>query len=238
MFVSMWMTKDVMTVTPEVSVTAIAKLMADKRIRRLPVVDADGKLLGLVSSQDVLHAFPADVNPFAFMSGKAPDAATSKLKAIDVMLSTPLTTTPEAPIEAVARQMRDHKVGALLVMRNEHLAGLITESDIFRAFAGLFDPDTHGVRITFDNATGQDVFPLIADVTHHHRLRVMSFVSLHKHERPLCVVQVTGTPSGIEAMLNDIWKSHHQVMSVIHLEPEIDPDKDSDKAPEQAPAKA
>jgi hypothetical protein len=35
-------------------------------------------------------------------------------------------------------------------------------------------------------------------------------------------VQVTGSPAGIEAMLNDIWKSHHQVVSVIHLEASVE----------------
>jgi hypothetical protein len=103
----------------------------------------------------------------------------------------------------------------LPVVRNEQLAGIITESDLFRAFANIFDPGSHGVRITFDNAKGEDVFPLIAQVTHHHRLRVTSFVSLLKHERPVCVVQVIG--ENTEAMLNDIWKSHHQVISVIQL---------------------
>jgi acetoin utilization protein AcuB len=219
MFVSMWMTKDLITATAEVPLIDVAKRMAVNNIRRMPIVDAQGQLLGLVSSQNVLHAFPMDVNPFTFIAGKGPDAATLKLTAGEVMVLTPLTTTPEAPIEDAARLMLDNKIGALLVMRNGHLLGVITESDIFRAFAGLFDPDTHGVRITFDNSNGQDVFPLIAELTHHHRLRVMSFVSLHKHERPLCVVQVTGTPSGIEAMLNDIWKSRHQVVSVIDLQP-------------------
>jgi acetoin utilization protein AcuB len=219
MFVSLWMTKDVITITPDMPVIDIAKLMADHKIRRLPVLDADGKLLGLVSSQDVLHAFPADVNPFALAAGKAPLSNVSKATAADLMVINPTTVAPETPIEEAARLMCDQKIGALLVIRKEHLQGLITESDIFRAFAGIFDPDTHGVRITFDNSSGHDVFPLIAELTHHHRLRVMSFVSLHKHERPLCVVQVTGTPSGCDAMLNDIWKSHHQVMSVINLDP-------------------
>lgn len=223
MFVSMWMSKEVITVTPEVPVTDIAKMMVVRHIRRLPVLDAAGKLLGLVSAQDVLHAFPMDVNPFTFAAGKGPDAATLRLTAADVMVTEPLTTKPETPIEEVARLMLNHKVGAILVMRNYHLVGLITESDIFRAFAELFDPDTHGVRITFDNANGQDAFPMIAELTHRHRLRVMSFVSLHKHDRPLCVMQVTGSPAGIEAMLNDIWKSHHQVVSVIHLEAETKP---------------
>lgn len=220
MFVSMWMSKDVITVAPEVSVIEVAHLMGEHRIRRLPVLDNDGHMIGLVSSLEVLHAFPADMNPFA-LNQNAERLANSGIKATaaDVMLATPLTTSPETPIEEAARLMRSHKVGALPVMRKGLLQGIITESDIFRAFANIFDPGTQGVRITFDNSSGQDVFPLIAEVTHHHRLRVMSFVSLHKHERPLCVVQVTGTPSGIEAMLNDIWKSQHQVVSVIHLEP-------------------
>lgn len=219
MFVNMWMTKEVITATPETLLTDIAKTMAQHRIRRVPIVDAQGQLLGLVSAQDVLHAFPMDVNPFTFMSGKGPDPATLKLVASDVMVADPMTTVPEAPIEEVARTMRDNKIGALLVVRNDHLLGVITESDIFGAFADLFDPGTLGVRVTFDNSHGEDVFPLIAEVTHRHRLRVMSFVSLHKHQRPLCVVQVTGSEAGIEAMLNDIWKSHHQVVSVIHLKP-------------------
>jgi acetoin utilization protein AcuB len=219
MFVSMWMTKDVTTVTPEVSVIEVAKIMAAQSIRRVPVIDADDRVVGLISAQEVLHAFPADVNPFVFTSGKAPDPATLRLTAADIMSHAPRTAAPETPIEQVATLMLEHKLGAILITRHEKLVGLITESDIFRAFAELFDPDTHGVRVTFDNTQGQDAFPLIAEVTHRHRLRVSSFVSMHKHERPLCVVQVTGSPAGIEAMLNDIWKSHHQVVSVIHLEP-------------------
>jgi len=221
MFASMWMTKDVLTVTPEEPVTAIAKMMAERKIRRLPVVDAAGKLVGLVSSQDVLHAFPINVNPFSFVSGQGPDTTALTLTARDVMVADPIRIAPETPVEEAARLMRDHKIGALLVMRKEQLVGVVTESDIFRAFASIFSVgnlDGHsGVRISFDNSAGQDMFPLIAKTTHQHRLRVLNFVSLHHHDRPMCVVQVSGAASGIEAMLNDIWKSHHQVISVIQL---------------------
>lgn len=219
MFVSMWMTKDVITVSPNAPVVEIAKLMAAKSIRRLPVLDAAGHLVGLVSAQDVLHAFPADVNPFVFTAGSVSTSALPHKTAGDVMKPAPLITAPETPIEEAARLMLKHKAGAVMVVRNDKLLGVITESDIFRAFAELFDPDTRGVRITFDNSKGQDAFPLIAELTHRHRLRVMSFVSMHKHERPLGVVQVTGSSAGIDAMLEDIWKSHHQVVSVIHLDP-------------------
>ncbi|MES1191740.1 MAG: CBS domain-containing protein [Steroidobacter sp.] len=221
MFVSMWMTKDVMTTTPDTSVTGMARIMSEQRIRRLPVLestDPHSKLLGLVSSHDVVHAFPPDVNPLSFMGRhrNTQPLPQISLTAADIMTRNPLTTTPDAPIEEVARLMRERKVGALPVLRHDTLVGLITESDVFGAFINIFDPGSHGVRITFDNSRGEDVFPLIAQVTHHHRLRVTSFISLLKHERPVCVVQVVG--ANTEAMLNDIWKSHHQVVSVIQLD--------------------
>lgn len=218
MFVSMWMTKEVITATPDTLLIDIARTMADKRFRRMPVVAPTGQLLGLVSWHDVLHAFPANINPFTFIASEQPGIPPPHTTAAEVMVLEPLTTTPETPIEDVAHLMCERKIGALLVMRGEELAGVITESDVFRAFANIFDPGTHGVRITFDNAGGTDVFPLVAEVTHRHRLRVMSFVSMHKHTRPLCVLQVTGSAAGIDGMLSDIWKSHHQVVSVIHLE--------------------
>ncbi|MES1146934.1 MAG: CBS domain-containing protein [Solimonas sp.] len=218
------MTKDVITVTPDTLVTEIAVIMSKHRIRRVPVLLQDGeaaRLLGLVSSQNVLHAFPPDINPLNFFSDSNQTAreissSVITLTAKDIMVTNPLVTSPEAPIEEVARLMRDKKIGSMPVVRHDSLVGIITESDLFRAFADIFDPGTKGVRITFDNSRGEDVFPMIAEVPHHHRLRVTSFVSLLKHERPVCVVQVIG--ANTEAMLNDIWKSHHQVISVIQLD--------------------
>lgn len=219
MFVSMWMTKDVRTVTPETPLNEIATLMAQHRIRRAPVVASTAeptKLIGMISKGDVLHAFPANVNPLSYAATQT--AALGKLTAADVMTRDPITTTPESPIEQVAKIMCDRKIGALPVVRQDALVGLITESDLFRAFAEIAESGIKGVRITFDNSRGEDVFPLVAEVTQRHKLRVLSFVELLKHERPVCVLQVAGEDT--QGMLDDIWKSHHQIISVIHLEGE------------------
>jgi acetoin utilization protein AcuB len=218
MFVSMWMSTEVMTTHPRALLADIAEVMGQQRIRRLPVMKSpnDPTLVGIVSARDVLHACPVETNPFGSYENSV--EATQKLRQIavevaDVMTADPLTTTPDAPIEAVAELMRERKIGALPVMHHDRLVGLITESDIFGAFASMFGAVQSGARITFDISQGEDVFPLIAELVTKHRLRVVSLVSLHAHRQPMCVVNVAG--SGIDGMLEDVWKSHHKVKHVL-----------------------
>jgi acetoin utilization protein AcuB len=199
--------------------------MARRQFRHVPVVADNGegtsKLVGMVTAADILHAFPPELNPF---SASGPDMlATQTLKAhkmpvlaSDIMTRNPLSIAPEAPIEAAARIMRDRKIGALPVTREGVLMGLITKSDIFRALVDIFESAKVGARITFDISHGEDVFPLVAEIAARRKMRVVTFVSMQKHERPVCVVEVSG--SAIDKMLDDVWKSHHRVLSVIRLE--------------------
>ena len=143
------MTRDLLTVTPDTPVTAAAKLMAQSQVRRLMVVEKwdDGlHLLGIISAKDVLHAFPPHVNPFAI---EGPDARLTPTTVSQIMTGSPRTTTPDTPIEEVAALMCAHKIGALPVLREKILAGIITESDIFRALVSLLGSDEEGARIGF-----------------------------------------------------------------------------------------
>jgi len=223
MFVSMWMTRDVRTVAPTATLTEIATLMMRQRIRRLPVLSAAGErgaLLGIVTHSDVLHAFPPDINPFAInaaesMAAIAQIAGRVKLTAADLMAREPRTTTPDAPLESAARVMRDHKIGALPVLSNYALVGLITESDIFRAMVEVFETPERAVRVTFSLKPGEDMLPLVSEIARKRALRVTSFMSLPRHEPPCCVVQLAGAK--LEEALEDVWKSQHRVINVVQL---------------------
>jgi acetoin utilization protein AcuB len=220
MFVSMWMTRNVLTVEPDASLLSVAKTMAQRKIRRLPVTapGSNGQtLVGIISSTDIWHVFPADVNPFA-LDDKVTQPLGGLPKSVsDAMTRDPITTSPEAPIEDVARIMRDRKIGGLPVVSNGHLMGIVTESDIFRAFVELFEPSGEdGVRITFNISKQEDVFALMSSLASRRHLRIVNFIVLQKHERPMCVVHVTG--EAIEELLDDVWKTRHQVISVIHLD--------------------
>jgi acetoin utilization protein AcuB len=222
-FVSMWMTRDVLSIGPAATLAQIASLMAKRKIRRLPVVNAspDGpRLLGIVTHSDVLHAFPADINPFAVNATESVDAleraaGAAKVTASDLMTRDPRVTSPDAPLENAARFMRDNKIGALPVIGNHVLVGIITESDIFRALVEVFEAPDRAVRITFSLASGEDVLPLISDIAKRRAMRVTSFMALPRHEPPVCVVQLAGDE--VDAALDDVWKSHHRVMNVVHL---------------------
>jgi acetoin utilization protein AcuB len=198
MFVGMWMTTELITVQPETTLAECARLMSEKRIRRLPVMTTlagEERLVGILSSTDIARAQQAKT-------------------AAQAMTPDPLSTRADVPIEAVAAIMRECKIGALPVLRGHELIGLITESDVFQAFASVFDLSTKGARIVFDISKGEDILPFIAALTARHSLQVTSFVSLHHHERPMCVVHVAG--DSIDAMLEEVWQSHHRVESVVH----------------------
>jgi acetoin utilization protein AcuB len=219
----MWMTRELITVAPSATLAHVATLMMRRKIRRLPVVAAspDGpKLLGIVTYSDVLHAFPADINPFAVNATEAMTAASGRasVTAGDLMARDPLATAPDTPIEQAARLMRAHKVGALPVVSNHVLTGIITESDIFRALVEVFDAPDRAVRLTFSLKPGEDVLPLVAEIAQRHDMRVTSFMALPRHEPPVCVVQLSGEK--VDAALEDVWKSRHRVLNVVHLVPE------------------
>jgi acetoin utilization protein AcuB len=220
MFVSMWMTREVTTIAPTATLAEIATLMMRQRIRRLPVIGERGVLLGIVTHSDVLHAFPPDINPFAINAAESIAAITAaadrvRLTASDLMARDPHTTTPDAPVESAARLMRDHKIGALPVLSNHALVGLITESDIFDAMVEVFETRDRAVRVTFSLKPGEDVLPLVADIARRRALRVTSFMSLPQHEPPVCVVQLAGAQ--LDAALEDVWKSQHRVINVVQL---------------------
>lgn len=215
MTVSMWMARSPVTTTPKTSITEAAALMARRRVRRLLVVESHGgeeTLAGILCASDVLHVFPPKVNPFAIMP---PDEATAPFLVGEIMQRQVLTTTPDTPIEQAAALMQREKIGGLPVVRGHVLAGIITESDIFRAFVSLFGTERGGARITFDASKGEDVFGLMARLAGRDGVQVISLMWTKQGERPVCVARVTG--HGVDKLLEDLWASGHTVLNVLRF---------------------
>jgi acetoin utilization protein AcuB len=123
------MSAPAVTASPETETTAALQTMYLRKIRRLPVVDPQGKLLGIVTRQDLLQ------------KGKAVMAIGQ------IMTPDPHTTTPRVSIVQAALLMRNLGIGALPVVDHGQVVGIITESDIFDAFLELLGARRTGTRL-------------------------------------------------------------------------------------------
>lgn len=215
MIVSMWMTRELVTIEPDTPITVAADIMASKHIRRLPVVKQLAKIsrpVGIITATDILHAYPPEVNPFSIV---ASDSNRVHVTAGEIMRRPLQTVTPETPIEEAARIMRRWKISTLLVVQKEKLVALITESDIFRAFVSILESTRGDVRITFEIKKDEDTFSLIAPIALRLGVRVVSLMSIQQDERKLCVVRISG--EAVDEMLNELWNSGHNVLNVLRL---------------------
>lgn len=120
-------------------------MMKTKQIRRLPVVDNKGKLIGIVSNEDLLNAGPSDATSLSVWEI---NYLVGKITVKKVMTKNVLTVNEDTPIEEAARIMVDNKVGGLPVMSGGKVVGVITESDLFKILLELMGARESGLRVT------------------------------------------------------------------------------------------
>ena len=120
------------------------QLLREKKIRRLPVLDKQGNLVGIVVEKDLLYASPS---PATSLSVFEVHYLLSKLLVKDVMTHRIITVGEDCPLEEAARIMVDHRIGSLPIMRGKELVGIITETDIFRSMAEALGGRAKGVRV-------------------------------------------------------------------------------------------
>ena len=111
------------------------------RIRHLPVIDDDGLLVGIVSQRDLFRGALARALGYG---AHAQQKLLGQLVVKEVMTNDPITISPDASLAEAARLMLKHKIGALVVIEDGRLAGILTESDFVRRFAGESQPRPAG----------------------------------------------------------------------------------------------
>ena len=155
MLVRSRMTANVFTVTPDTVLGDALQLVREHNIRHLPVVE-NGELVGLVSDRDLrLAAPPALASDVDY---KALRSTFEEKKVSDVMTAHEIIGTTEiTPIEDAARLMYEHRIGCLPVMRGSELVGILTETDVMRAFVELFGrgEDTSRIEVLIPNRPGE-----------------------------------------------------------------------------------
>jgi acetoin utilization protein AcuB len=145
MLVGERMSKPVISVQPQMPIQEAHNLMKRERVRRFPVVTQAGKLVGIVSESDLLHASPSDVTSLSVWEL---NYLISRIKVEEVMSRDVRTVAEDTPVEAAARIMADNKIGGMPVVRDGEVVGMITETDLFKIFLEMLGARYAGVRLT------------------------------------------------------------------------------------------
>jgi acetoin utilization protein AcuB len=145
MLVEERMTSPAITIGPDVGVQDALAMMHRDKVRRYPVIDRHGNLLGIISESDLLNASPSDATTLSVWEI---NYLLSKLTVDRVMSKKVITITRDTPIEEAARIMADNKVGGLPVVDGNKVVGIITETNLFRIFLELFGARARGIRLS------------------------------------------------------------------------------------------
>jgi len=139
------MTRHPVTVSPNTPISEALNLMRREKVRRLPVLDREERLVGIVLEKDLLYASPS---PATSLSIYEMHYLLSKLTIAEVMSREVITVDEITPLEEAARIMADGRISGLPVMRGDQLVGIITETDLFRVFLEMLGAREKGVRMT------------------------------------------------------------------------------------------
>ena len=172
MLIKDWMTRDPITITDDTSMIKAIHIMKEHRFRRLPVLH-QGQLVGMVTDRDLKEASPSkattlDVHELYYLL--------AELQVKEIMSRNPVSVFAEDTVEHAAQLMLEHTISGLPVLdRAGKLVGIITQSDVFRAFMHITGILQGGVQFALRL---EDRPGLIKEVVDLLRARGARFVSL------------------------------------------------------------
>ena len=171
MLVKNRMTTEVITLNPDQTLLKTMTLIQKKTIRHLPVVQ-EGKVVGMVTERDIRKAGASDSSSLSIFEL---NYLMDQIKVSSFMSKKVISVSPDEPIEAAAKLIYDHKIGALPVVDENRLVGLITSSDILETFIevlGINEPSVR-VELELENRVGA-----LADTTKIFKEQGLYLVSL------------------------------------------------------------
>jgi CBS domain-containing protein len=140
------MTRPVITVTPETTIVEAASTMLQRHLSGLPIVDAAGKLVGIVSESDFIRRGEIGTErkrgrflPFILGPGQAATDFVHEhgRKIAEIMTREPLTISEDTPLEEIVELMEKRNVKRLPVMRGDQIVGIVSRANLLRAVASL-----------------------------------------------------------------------------------------------------
>jgi acetoin utilization protein AcuB len=211
MFIKLWMHQDVVTIEKETPIAQAKELLLQHDFRHLPVME-DEKLLGIITQSDIDKALPSAID--ASLSPEERIIA-AQAKVSSFMTANPVTANPLDPLENVALQMHRFKIGALPVLEEDRLVGIITENDIFQAFTEILGAANKDTRIEIQIPRSRDAVYEIINICKRFEMH-LNAITVYKNfspEQQLLTIRVNG--AAIDDLVDALWKSGAKVNRVV-----------------------
>jgi CBS domain-containing protein len=198
------MTTDVITVTPDLPLKEAARLLLERRVSGVPVVD-DTRVVGVLSEADLaqLERGDFDRDHGTFRSRDRKRSVGGARTVADVMTTPVIAVSPAWTVAGAAALMLDKGVNRLPVVSAGRLAGIITRADVVRAFARSDDAIAHEVReaIRFEQAAHLDDAPVAVTVIHGE---AMLAGTMRRRSRADRIADVAAGVPGVVAVRSDL----------------------------------
>lgn len=227
MYVKDHMTASPVTITPETSVSKALDLMQKGGFHRLPVVDENGILKGLITEGIVSESSGSNRTSLSIYEL---NYLLSRMSVSEIMITDVVTITEDKFVEQAAELMLDHSINVLPVVDDKNkVIGIITEKDIFRTFVELLGLRHQGTKfvLEMEDKPGEclEPFTLLAE----NNANVEAFGVYHTVRGVECFVKATGTIE-VEAMTKILKENNVKVKRVIQTTAEgntveYDPEK-------------
>ena len=169
------MTPHVYTINQNQTLLELQGLMSDDNIRRVPVLNDAGQVVGIITDRDVKLASPSEAST---LSRYEASYLLSRIKVKDVMTHNVKTVYATADLADVAALMYQDNIASVPVMDEENnLCGIVTDSDVFRALVDIFGLSQSASRITIDASDRPGVLAEIAKMFADHGINIISCVT-------------------------------------------------------------
>ena len=209
--VDKWMTRDVITVPPQEKIIDAFELMQGRGIRHLPVVE-DGELKGLVTDRDIRLA----LIPSPLSTPEDRMYHLGALERVDEIMATELITVePTTTIEEAAKLMAQYKIGAVPVVGQGKLVGILTETDILSVFIEMLETIQSSSRLDVVLGDKPGALDEVYRLLQSSQARVIS-VSMSPEETagpPIYSFRIERTP--VEPLVHKLEKAGYRVVQAL-----------------------
>ncbi len=191
MIIERRMTRNPVTATPDMSISEASSLMKQEKVHRLPVLDKDKKLVGLITEKDLLYASPS---PASSLSIHEMAYLLSKLTVKKLMSKNVVTINKDTTVEEAARMMVDQDLSCLPVLEGDKLIGIVSKSDMFKILLELFGARHFGIRVSFVVEDKPGTIAKISQALSEQNIDIITFGTFMGTDpsNAICTIKVQG----------------------------------------------